>query len=196
MQTWDLKAKIYNSMRSLPLIRAIYAAEKNRILHLLGEREFIKHLDLGTGTGSSLEVFRHSRWLVVSDFSREMIRITRCRHRGPAILLNAEAGLPFKNESFDLVSAIGVVEYVCNLNSLLAECRRITVRNGFFLLTNSPPRRLNRLRALTGDAPMLRPGTMLEAVLAEQGWCVFKKSESLLQEQYLCARDESAYWQK
>jgi SAM-dependent methyltransferase len=71
-------------------------------------------LDVGMGPGRLCSELDRVGWTISGvDTSNEMIELARCRlPRASAHLLRASADeLPFDDDSFDLVTAIGVLEY-------------------------------------------------------------------------------------
>src|SRR5438093_4693059 len=93
-------------------------------------------LDVGCGTGYTATVFE-SKWRMVGvDVSKDALQF--CRRRGLTRLCQVDmAGfsLPFKNESFDLVLALDVIEHVEDDIHALAECRRILKVGGLLIVT-------------------------------------------------------------
>lgn len=80
-----------------------------------------KNLDLGCGAYSYLPS-------VCLDLAPKMLNLnSRCLQK---VLGDLEQPLPFKNEEFDSVTAIFVLNYVQHLSSLLAEIVRVLKSNG------------------------------------------------------------------
>lgn len=64
---------------------------------------------------------------------------------------DAEQGLPFEDESFDVVHAGEVIEHLYDTKAFLAECRRVLKRGGVVIFTTPNLNSLeNRLRVVTG----------------------------------------------
>lgn len=92
----------------------------------------IRILDIGCGTGANLEMlaqFGKAEGVDVSDDALEF-----CRRKG----LNAQQGLaetlPFADETFDLTTALDVVEHLDNDVAGLREMYRVTKRGGYSLI--------------------------------------------------------------
>ena len=186
---WNIKAAIYNSVRALPGIRQLYGAELRNLQRLAAGISAQRQLDLGCGTGSSLQCFRSSRKIFLADRSEAMLQIAVRRYPGfPAMRLDANAPLPFRDASFDLISAIGLFEYLPELNDVLQEIHRVSRRSGYFVLTSSPAVLANRLRLATGSRPILRHRGEMERALVQAGWHPQRFDRTWLQEQWLCAK--------
>jgi ubiquinone/menaquinone biosynthesis C-methylase UbiE len=119
-------------------------------------------LEVGCGTGEgACEALNCGASVVATDLSEAMVRETIRRHakvRGCAA--DGEA-LPFANESFDVVQALGVLEYIDQWEHAASDFRRVLKRGGTLILSipnrASMFRRLHRLeRTLTGPLRRMR----------------------------------------
>ena len=183
MSRWAWKAPLYSFVRGLPLFKNILLAEKASLALLL---QYLKiplthHLDIGTGTGDSLSLFRAHERVVCLDASLAMLR--RLPHH-PKLLAHAEA-LPFADATFDFVSAIGVLEYVRDESRFFAEAQRVLKPRGFFLFTSAPRTPANYLRTLWGERLYLRNEREVRAALLPEYWPVIAHGRTFLQEQWL-----------
>ena len=109
-------------------------------------------LDVGSGPGI---VGDHARALgfryVAADASVGMARACRKRRQGQATAIAAAVeALPFDDGAFDVVTGLGVFEYVEALDGAFAECHRVLRPGGFFILSllnrMSPYRAILRAR--------------------------------------------------
>ncbi len=92
----------------------------------------IRILDVGCGTGANLEMlaqFGNSEGVDVSDDALEF-----CRLKGLKVHKGLAEALPFENESFDLVTALDVVEHLDDDISGLKEMLRILKKDGKTLI--------------------------------------------------------------
>jgi len=100
----------------------------------------LKILDIGCGTGALMDDLTaqgHNVWGL--DISQEALKF--CRMRGHKKLYLADAAkLPFADDCFDLVTAIGVIEHLDNDEIFLNEVARVLRPQAYFvMLTSSFP---------------------------------------------------------
>jgi SAM-dependent methyltransferase len=101
-----------------------------------GTRQNRRALDLGCGAGLNLE--RLSKYAVTTgtDYYEEALRF--CRRRGFTRLCKADAAnLPFEPESFDIVTALDVIEHLDDDRVALRELWRV-MRPGGVLIVSVP----------------------------------------------------------
>lgn len=107
-------------------------------------------LDLGTGTGKSLEAFlaRHRFERAVGcDFSGEMLKRAEERLKGAAELIACDFHkLPFPDQAFDVVTGSFMLRSVQQMDRFLAEVRRVLAPSGkaVFLELTRPTNRFVR----------------------------------------------------
>jgi ubiquinone/menaquinone biosynthesis C-methylase UbiE len=100
----------------------------------------LKILDIGCGTGALMDDLTAQGHDVCGlDISQEALKF--CRMRGHTKLYLADAAkLPFPDDCFDLVTAIGVIEHLDNDEIFLHEVARILRPRAYFvMLTSSFP---------------------------------------------------------
>lgn len=188
MSCWSLKAPVYSwARRHLPLFRHLLAAEQKPLRALLQQfppRTGV-HLDLGSGTGDNLAILPSAtpRLAVDSDFS-----MLKRNANSSRILARAEQ-LPFVNASFAFVSAIGLLEYINDVEIFFREVRRVLQPEGTFLFTSSPPNWANQWRRVWGEKLYFHSEPQLRIILAANGWRVLGHTRSWLQEQWLVVKE-------
>jgi len=132
-QADDMKRDV---QRHYDRIAHVYERRK-RDFYLRMIRENVKQLggrrivDLGCGTGTALSWFDGDR--VGVDFSRELLGLA---HKGPDYVLADVEACPFRNESFDSVLCLDVIEHLPSLK-VIDEANRILSRRGVFLLSTA-----------------------------------------------------------
>jgi SAM-dependent methyltransferase len=90
-------------------------------------------LDVGCGTGANLEMLAQFGDAEGVDVSEDALAF--CRARGlTRVTYGAAERLPYADDSFDLVTALDVVEHLDDDASGLCEMRRVLRRNGRALL--------------------------------------------------------------
>lgn len=93
-------------------------------------------IDIGCGGGYTAKILE-PRWrTVAADLSQEALQLSQ--QRGVSRLCQVDMtrfSLPFKNNSFDLILALDVIEHVEDDVRALAECRRILKDDGLLIVT-------------------------------------------------------------
>ena len=185
---WDQKAKWYDVARQIPVVRALYQTELRLLQSLIPEQPFEAHLDIGTGTGSTLAIFHRSRMLILSDRSSCMLHIAIQRHPGPAVVFDLEQGLPFKNQSFDFLTAVGVFEYLRDPEFALRELHRVARAQAFLLFTTTPFGWISIFRYFTGNRPRMYREQAVQQMLHTAGWSKIDQRKCKTQQQWLCQK--------
>jgi len=115
-----------------------YRLNKSFLLELLEQNEGARVLDIGCADG---------------EFSREIVNVTRGKVYGidispkyaerasrngiNVVLGDVDRGLPFQDESFDLVISNQVIEHVYSTDNFIKECYRI-LKNGGTCIASTP----------------------------------------------------------
>lgn len=91
-------------------------------------------LDLGCGTGGTLEMLRPLGQAVGLDL--EPLALAFCRERGHDRLVRASAtALPFPDNAFDFVIALDVLEHIADHETAAREIARVLAPGGHVLVT-------------------------------------------------------------
>jgi len=112
--------------------RKILSALLRKFLPLENSRREI--LDAGCGTGINLSLLKEFGNVTGVDYSEEAIRFCRQRKEENARQANLEA-LPFADASFDLVTALDVLEHIKEDETALREIARVCKPKGYVLIT-------------------------------------------------------------
>jgi len=100
----------------------------------LGGRTDARILDVGCGTGSNLQAFAELGSITGIDASPEALSF--CRRRGvDTVTLAAIEALPFADGTFDVVTAMDVLEHTDDDLAALAELHRVCKPGGLLLAT-------------------------------------------------------------
>lgn len=97
-------------------------------------------LDLGTGTGR-FPLFLHSRgvgFVVGGDISHRILQVAaeRSSEFGNVAFVQFDGEyLPFREETFDLITAFGTFEYIADLRPYLAQIHRVGRPGSYLLFT-------------------------------------------------------------
>ena len=110
-----------------------------------------KVLDVGCGTGKLVRFLNDAGFSATGcDLSEEALKIAKQKNKKNTFVKASAIKLPFKNNSFDLLTVISLVEHLTKkeINMFLSEAYRVVKPNGYiFLVTpnfNSPMRFLLR----------------------------------------------------
>jgi len=97
-------------------------------------REGDRILDVGCGTGATMSDLENHGWVVGLD--RSMSALKFCRTRQLSRLVSSEAGeIPFRDDTFDAVVALDVLEHVEDDSQVLREIERVLRPGGLVIVT-------------------------------------------------------------
>ena len=92
-------------------------------------------LDIGSGTGMILKTLEEFGLAFGMEMSLEAIQFLKKRNLKRVVCSDAEQTLPFKNESFSLVTCLEVLEHLDHDKELLSEMLRVCEEGGHVLVT-------------------------------------------------------------
>ncbi len=141
-------------------------------------------LDIGTGTGMVQRIVSENTCIFGIDKSLKMIEKNVGKNLFIKIVGEA-CHLPIKNNTFSLVSAIGLTEYISDKDLFLQEIKRVLLPEGYFLVTIAPPSPLNKIRNLLGNRIYAVKAEKWETLTGKKGFICIEQTQSLLQVQYL-----------
>lgn len=102
---------------------------------LLPRRRGARILDIGSGTGITLKTLEEFGQAFGMEMSREAIQFLKKRDLKRVVCSDAEQVLPFKDDSFSLVTCLDVLEHLDRDKELLAEMIRVCEEGGHVLVT-------------------------------------------------------------
>lgn len=116
-----------------------FRVRREKVLALLPDGNGKKILDLASGPGVMIRGLREKRYAVTCvDAAPDMIELAK-KEAGADPAITCEVGdaydLRFENESFDVITAMGLIEYLDDENKHLAEVARVLKSGGVFLIT-------------------------------------------------------------
>ena len=130
------------------------------LLHFIKKNNLKEILDVGCGTGQLVKYLRdHNYHVRGCDSSKEAIKKARQINSHGSIVMADATDLPFKNQTFDLISCVSTIEHLTKNQAklFLQEAFRVLKTGGFiFLVTpnfNAPLRFLQGPRWFAHQDP-------------------------------------------
>jgi ubiquinone/menaquinone biosynthesis C-methylase UbiE len=186
VKIWDIKARLYVTVRRLWPLRLIQDKENTNVVAMLSDlcRQNALILDIGCGSGNVFRLLPKSIHIIGLDSSWEMLRRIG-HHHNVAVVQGDATCLPFKRNCTDLLLSIGVMEYQPNMTSFLKELSSIAKLRGYLVLTSTPPGIFTMLRRLQFiPLQSILAGQVIEEA-HKQGLILVEHRHSLMQDQYL-----------
>lgn len=178
------------------LVRYIFKMRLRKILEILSKTEVKSILDVGTGIGillPSLTQLGESICAVdIHDFLGDVKKMCTAEGIDDTIFFNRSSCtyLPYKNESFNAIICISVLEHITQLEKSIKELYRILSSNGILiigypigsLISNVGRRILNRnVKAFEKEGIILNKKNIQER---EHHEVAFKKIRSIITTSY------------
>ena len=116
-------------------------AEASKVLKQAGLiKENLRILDLGIGTGQSIEPFSNKNCQIYGvDVSKKMLKVSKQKYPKLKIfkydISKGLGGLNFKYKYFDLVIAIGVLEFIKNIKKIIEQVSQLLKADGHLIFT-------------------------------------------------------------
>ena len=128
--TFDRMAEDYDSWYQTPLGARSDALEKEAIFSLAEPRPGEYALDVSCGTGNyALALASMGVRVIAIDASAQMLQIARSKATREGLFLDFRQGkaeeMPFANNSFDLVTAVLLLEFARSPEKALSEMLRV-----------------------------------------------------------------------
>ncbi|MFH1630249.1 MAG: class I SAM-dependent methyltransferase [Pseudomonadota bacterium] len=92
-------------------------------------------LDIGAGTGIILKILERFGKAFGTELSFEAIRFLKERQLNLIVRSDANKNLPFRNESFSVITCLDVLEHLDRDSALLKEMFRVCRPGGYVLIT-------------------------------------------------------------
>jgi SAM-dependent methyltransferase len=106
--------------------------ERNKkVARLVGSGRRV--LDVGCGQGELMLLLAKGNTVSGLDFSQKMVGV--CRSKGLFVKLGDAEKIPFLSGSFDVVCAVGLVEYLKSDDHFFQEVHRVLVPHGFAVVS-------------------------------------------------------------
>ncbi|GBE17610.1 demethylmenaquinone methyltransferase [archaeon BMS3Abin16] len=187
---WDLRAKFYDLLFNVAPLRSVKREERNMFLDLVSDLSFnsAMMLDVGCGTGDFIPFSIEKGLVFGADISAEMI--ARARDKLPHVdFIRADVcHLPFKDESMDFISMVGLLEYFEDPGKPLSEASRIAKDDARIVVSFSRQSILNLPRKLWGISFFVCPEEEITGLLKNSHLKSIKWAEGKIQTQILCRK--------
>jgi SAM-dependent methyltransferase len=181
---WKIKSPVYYFLRSIPGIAWILSHEKNNLAVLIADEDIpCQVLDIGTGAGSTLDIFPEPVQVIALDSSVDMLNRAASRCPGIIPVVGCAEALPFKRSSLQFISCIGVTEYLPDPEAVADQLNSVMMESGRLLTTLAPDSIFNRLRSMLGHRIYLNEGAFSEAF--SRGFSIKSECRTWLQKQVL-----------
>jgi len=189
---WNIKAKLYFYLRNRFPFRYILQHENKSLKQLLSQvpdsqLKFV--VDLGVGTGNALSIINCEKIRIGVDFSLSMLHLAK--KDISALFVNCDVlFLSLKNEIADLVLAIGLSEYIPQLEIIFQEMKRISKPNAFAIVTYAPKNIWTWLRWFLGHKIYPRKFDDILRIIQSYGFEVVAREKSMMQRQLLIIKSK------
>ena len=190
---WRLKRRLFETFRNSGPFKTILEKENQNLVYLLNQISLAdkRVLDLGVGTGNVLNFLKDAHKVIGIDFSESMLLSTK-KHFPEANLVRANVvQLPIRSDCLDVITAVGLVEYLKDIIPLVEEVSRSLRHKGYFLLTFSPPNIWTRLRLFLGHPLYPRNLDQIASVARFNQFELCYHTQSMMQVQVLFVKKEN-----
>ena len=143
---WESETSDKEGFANLPPQRN--ARETNRIISIFRPYARGRVLDVGCGDGSlSNGIFQLPgvTEVVGIDISDRAIRIAQSKYPHIKYKVGQVTDLPFESNFFDVVTAIELIEHVCDTQKMFKEFSRVLKTNGYLVITTTDFNLLKRV---------------------------------------------------
>lgn len=123
------KSRLYNEFLEVPCMFKAVGKIRNKTL-----------LDIGCGAGIHIKHYLKAGAKCSGiDLSKTMIELAKQNCPNIDFKIGSMTKLPFKNSSFDIVTASLSIDYIKNLQPVFKEVNRVLKKKGLFYYSNNSP---------------------------------------------------------
>lgn len=190
---WKFQSSFYHLLRRNPLSALLLHRENESISNLLKNMRPRSILDIGCGRGNDLGLFYNFTGSVTAvDNVLEMVHKTKEHYPGIKFIAANAQFLPFRECCFDLISCIGLFEYVDDWSILLQEIHRVLSQEAYAVITLSPPVPFTYLRLFLGHRLHTSTEEDFRKILASFAlFTILQSNRTLLQYQFLLKKENT-----
>lgn len=128
-------AKNYDEYYITDFGKKVDSIEQKIISSLINDIPRTEMLELGCGTGHWSEFFAKQGFSVLGvDISEAMLKIARSKNINAEFKIVDSENLPFKDESYQVISSITMLEFVEDQDKVIQEVYRVLKKDGWFIL--------------------------------------------------------------
>ncbi|MBC8183072.1 class I SAM-dependent methyltransferase [candidate division KSB1 bacterium] len=184
---WNLKTRYYKLFRSFYPFQRILNKENSNLVTLINQVELKGKsvLDLGVGTGNVLEYLNGAKSIIGLDFTYSMLLEARESYPNLPFIQADALSIPVKTKSMDMITAVGLIEYIKDIIPFFEETCRILKNGGCLVLTFSPANFWTRMRLLLGHPIYVRTSDQLKGVIQQYNFQIIDYQQSMMQHQVL-----------
>ena len=184
---WNLKTRYYKLFRSSFPFKIILNRENSNLAALLKQVETENKimLDLGVGTGNVLKFLNGARHIVGVDLTFSMLGEAHKNFPNVELIQADILSIPVKTKTFDMITAVGLIEYFRDTISFIDELCRILKNEGYLVLTFSPKNIWTRMRFLLGVPVYSMSFDQLKEVVKISNLRIIDYQQSMMQRQVL-----------
>jgi len=186
---WNIQSVFYRNFRRNPISERILRRENDSISDLLKEvpsAQLRTILDIGTGRGNSIFLFRGYRAKIIAlDYSCFMVRKTQSCFSDISFIQADAHLIPLKKNYFNLVVCLGVFEYLKNPGDVLQEINRVLIKGGYAVITIPSTNLLNVFRNLFGHRIFITKPDTFKQIVKQLNLEIIREGRTQLQLQYL-----------
>ena len=159
------KSRLYNEFLEVPCMIKAVGKIRNKTL-----------LDIGCGAGIHIKNYLKAGAKCSGiDLSKTMIELAKQNCPNVDFKIGSMTKLPFKNSSFDIVTASLSIDYIASLKPIFKEVNRVLRKGGLFYYSNESPIASTRERYEDNNFKIVGIGTFIDKKSAKmialgRGW--------------------------
>ena len=183
---WNITAIFYGVARRLPLMGSILRQEISNLKSLTHniDPHAGRILDIGTGIGSTLSVLPEAQVTICVDRSLAMLKRVSGKENIYSVVADA-LHLPFRDDTFPMISAIGITEYLHEKEALIKEVSRVSGKMAYLLVSITQPNITSFLRRCLGHKMFTISPEKWDTLVNKHKWVNKDRMKSLMQRQYI-----------
>ena len=127
-------AKTYDEYYQSNFGKEVDEIEKDIVDCLISEIPKTEMLELGCGTGHWTTYFLNKGFNITAiDSSETMLNIAKSKNINAKFMIADAQNIPFKDESFKIISSITMLAFVDNQDAVIQEVYRVLKKNAWFV---------------------------------------------------------------